>query len=468
MKHTGYILVACLILFLSLFLVSCSEDSDEETQDGTDGDSSLSDDDDDDNDDNDDASDGDDPSDGDEDGDQVACGEIALRPLAMSEDDTFYIGPYLMQTTTDSVVVKWETEEETDGTVFYGEGDALDQQAELTGDPVALHEVKLTGLRADTRYAYQVRSGDKTSEVHHFHTAVNEGGSFRFAVWGDNQNGPATFSTVVEGIGEQQPHMLLGVGDHVQEGDRKELWHEQLFDPARALFHEVPFFAAAGNHERNSQHMYDYYSFPNPTDDPDHETVYSFTYGNAFFLVVDTNKPIFPILDTHTELSQWIEDAAQSDAAKNATWRFALAHEPGYAEAWGDGSCHYDGYDPVRNWLLPLLQENQFHAYFSGHMHGYERGMVNGVATFITGGGGGSLDAWCLDWPTTKVAHYQHHFLTVDCDCDTLTIKALYPNGEQFDWLVLSKDTYGVPVEDGPVDDLPDPVVNTDSPTLQE
>ena len=393
---------------------------------------------------------------------------VAARPLPVAADETFDLGPYLMQPKPDSIVVMWRTLEAADGLVEYGLDEALGSS---TGhqDSLLIHEVTLTGLTPDTRYFYRVASAGVTSAMHHFHTAPEAGQPFRIAAWGDNQNGPDVFATVLQGIAGAHPYFLLGVGDHVQDGKDAELWKTQLFGPARALFHEVAFYAAIGNHEKNASHLYDLYSYPHTDDIDNHESFYSFTYGNAFFLVINTNLIFFPVVDYETEISTWLREQVASPEAQNATWRIALAHEPGYAEAWGDGSCTYEGYLPVREFLMPLLEEHHFHAYLSGHTHGYERGMTGGgMAYFVTGGGGGGLDAWCLDWPTTTVAHYEHHFLSMEFGCDQLAIEALYPDGARFDWLTLSRSDYGQIVDQGPVADLPPPVINSDSPTLQD
>ncbi|RJO67712.1 MAG: hypothetical protein C4523_08560 [Myxococcales bacterium] len=394
--------------------------------------------------------------------------EIPLRPLDFAADETFDLGPYLMQPTPTGIVVMWRTIEETDGAVLLGEGDEPERTIEQEGIST-IHEIPIDGLEPDTRYGYRVRSGELVSALHHFHTAPEPGQGFRFALWGDNQNGPEVFQTVVAGIAAVQPHILLGVGDHVQTGSEDALWKDQLFGPARALFHEAAFFPAIGNHEQNSQNLYDLYSLPPWSDDPQNESNYSYTYGNTFFLVINVFRIFFPLGDHETELSQWIREQAASPAAQAAAWRIAYAHEPGYSEGWGNGSCTYDGNQPVRGWLLPLLAENRFHAYFAGHTHGYERGVVEGgVVEIISGGGGGGLDAWCLDWPETTVAHYAHHFLNVEVGCDTLRIEATYPDGEVFDWVELASDSWGTLVDEGPAEDLPPPVVNIDSPTLGE
>jgi len=394
--------------------------------------------------------------------------EISLRQMDIMEDDTFDLGPYLQNPTQTGIVVKWRTLEETDGTVVYGEGDALDMESSHEGS-ATIHEVQLENLKPDTRYSYKVISGAVESSVHHLYTAVKENQGFRFTVWGDNQNGPDTFRQILSAMAGQGPHFFLGVGDLVQEGKDEPLWKEQLFDPGRKFFHELPFFTAIGNHERNADILYELYAMPPNGNEGVRATNQSFTYGNAFFLIVDTNMVFFsPMEGVETDVSQWIKDQMHSEAAQNATWRIALAHEPGYSESWGNGSCHNDGNKYVRNYLLPDLEEAQFHVYLSGHTHNYERGMENGMLHMITGGGGGSLDAWCRDWVQTRVAHHVHHYLTIEAGCDTLRIGAYDLDGAEFDWVTLKSDEYGAIVDEGPMENIPDPVMNDDSPTLTE
>lgn len=399
------------------------------------------------------------------------CTEPEGHPaLALTPDETFDLGPYLMSPSPTSQVVVWRTLEEGDGAVLFGLSADGEPTQEVTHEGTAtIHIVTLTGLTPATEYAYRVRTSGVTSALHRFRSAPEAGRPFRFVVWGDNQDGPETFVQVVAQMASDGPDFALGVGDLVQNGLLNVLWKDQLFGPARGLFHQVPFYTAIGNHEANAPMLYDLYVFPHPEENPQHESFYSFTYGNAFFLVVDTNKAYFSIGTAESEISRFAKEQMDSPEAKAATWRFALAHEPGYSEAWGSGNCDYEGSQPVREWLLPLLAEKGFHAYFSGHTHGYERADVpGGLIQFINGGGGGSLDAWCKDWPETKVVHYAHHHLVVDAGCDELRIQAVDLTGQVFDWVVLASGAPGQIVEQGPMEGLPDPPVNPDSPTLTE
>lgn len=388
--------------------------------------------------------------------------EIPAHTLAGVADPTFDLGPYLMDAQPDSVVVMWRTLEPCIGVVLWGPGDdSLDLS--LTQSSASLvHELLVQDLQPATRYAYQVVCADQQSQVHHFQTAPMPGHPFRFVGWGDNQSGPEIFTGLVEQMIERKPDIAIGVGDHVSAGSQPELWKLQLMDPARPLFHEVPFYAAMGNHEQNGVDYYELFSYPVPDDagDPFHESYYSYTYGNTFFIVVNTNTIFIPVGEIDTPVSAWIRQQAQSQAAMDATWRIAYAHEPGYTENWSDGSCNFDGSAGVDNFLLPVLANNNFHVFFAGHTHAYERGMRDGLVQVITGGGGGGLDTKCFDVPETTVIYQEHHFVSVDAGCDTLRLEAIDRNGLLFDWFELSADQPGTYVDEGPIDGLPEPVMN--------
>jgi acid phosphatase type 7 len=385
------------------------------------------------------------------------------RELGDSADTTFDLGPYVMNVHPDSIVVMWRTLEDASGTVHYGVEEPVEIASQT--DLSSVHEITLTGLAPDTRYAYRVESDGVSSGVLHFQTAVPAGQGFRFVAWGDNQSGPTIFSQLLPSMLAEGPHLAVGVGDHVQEGNVSELWKDQLFEPARVLFHQVPFYAALGNHEQNAAEFWDLFAYPHPLEFNEPGAYYSYSYGNAFFVVINTNTAFFPIGETDTPASAWLKEQLASQEAQDATWRFAYAHEPAISESWGAGNCKYDGNLAIQNLVLPLLAEHKFHFYFAGHTHAYERAMLDGVIQVITGGGGGGLDEWCVDFPETTVVYQNHHFLRVDAGCDTLRLEAIDLDGKVFDWVELAADEYGVLQDQGPAPDLPELIINEDAPT---
>ena len=70
-------------------------------------------------------------------------------------------GPYLQLGTSDSIVVRWRTDESKESKVKYGTTlGVLDQQVQINGTRFE-HEVPLTGLLPDTRYYYAVFAKDE-------------------------------------------------------------------------------------------------------------------------------------------------------------------------------------------------------------------------------------------------------------------------------------------------------------------
>lgn len=364
-------------------------------------------------------------------------------------DPTFSKGPYLMHTTPTSAIVMWESAEPAIGRVEYGRSPrGLHRVAELA--PRRVHEVRLTGLRPDTRYVYRVAADGQRSALHHFWTAPAPGAPIRYTVWGDSRSQPPFAAAVVRGMAEFGPYLNVNVGDVVAHGPEREEWGHQYFEPLRELGHQVPSYVAIGNHEADDPHFYEFVSYPHPPERPERESYYSFTYGNTFFLVVDTNKPFRPADDgTLPPQGRWLARAAASEEAQRATWRVAFGHHPGFSEGWTPGKCHrYAGSPRVRDHLLPLLAEHSFHVYFTGHTHDYERGMVDGVLHVITGGGGARLDERCRDLDEIDVFAAVHHHVRVEATCDELRLEAIDTEGGLVDRVVLLVDEPGVAFTD--------------------
>ncbi len=372
---------------------------------------------------------------------------VPTRIVDNNPDETFDLGPYLMVPTPTSIVIKWRTLEEEEGAVLFGK-EGTDEFEVLEGKASLIHAVLLEGLEPDTRYIYQVRSGERTSLEHHFYTAPKPGGSFQFAAWGDNQGGTPFFD-VVDAVTADNPHVIIGLGDHVPNGQVVEHWKDHWFGPARALFHEVPLFAAIGNHAYNGPTWYDLMEYQKLSVNPNEETVYSWTYGNAFFLVVDTNGLFFDVGNMETDWSKWIKKELESPEAKAATWRIAYAHEPGAdEESWAE-ECGGVLNTGIRVWLLPLLEEHDFHLYMAGHVHLYERTMVGNILHVIGGGGGGGLEE-CETPSPVSTLFVRHFFLRGLVGCDSLRLEAVGLDGEVFDWVELGAGEPGNIIDQGP------------------
>jgi len=349
-----------------------------------------------------------------------------LLAAAASAAPQIRVGPYLQHVTQTSITIMWETTEAAGSRVDYGPTPAFGRSAG-SAEPVTIHEVTITGLEPETRYHYRVASGDASSEPATFETAIRPDTPFRFCVWGDSQSHPEVFAPIAAAMAKEKPRLAMCVGDSVSEGDNYGQWKERLFDPAAALMRTTPVYIAIGNHENNSHWFYDYVSYPAP------ENYYAFSYGNARFVIVDTQQDY----SAQSAQYQWLEKELASPEAQHATWLLVFHHKPAYCEGWD--SIAYDGEQDARRYLMPLLEEYAVDMVFNGHAHDYERGFWNGVHTIITGGGGGTLDHWVRGIEHIAVSRFAHHYCTVDIAGRELRLRALTPEGELLDTVTLRK-----------------------------
>ncbi|MBK7403502.1 MAG: metallophosphoesterase [Phycisphaerales bacterium] len=357
----------------------------------------------------------------------------ALAPAAALAPPQIIKGPYLQNMTRQSVTIMWETDTPADSTVHYfADGQWLDAPDPT---PVTIHEVHLDGFSASEMITYSVESangqGHAQSTQAIFKMAPPTGTPFRMCVWGDNQDRPEVFSQHVAKMIVDQPDMLLACGDVVSTGSDYAQWDNRFLGPLRPLIQYTPMIVAIGNHEGNSHWFYDF------LDQPGNEHWFSYTYGNAFFLVLDTNFPF----ERGTEQYAFAESALLSDEAQNATWLFVAHHHPPYSEVYEEST-----YARIREHLIPLYESAGVDVVFHGHIHDYERGEFVPVKTdrriweVQTSGAGGTLwsDEFDGDWEQIDLVITDvFHYCTVDVGADQLHLQAIDLAGNVIDQFTI-------------------------------
>ena len=342
--------------------------------------------------------------------------------------------PYLMWVTQTEVSVRWETSSDVVGRVDYGGDDSLPWTVE-EASPRRTHELRLTGLEPGELQSYRVVYGGGALPVRHFRTAPadDDPRPLQFIVWGDNQNGPDVFATLVSWMGDFDPDFALSVGDTVQNGTRAE-YRSQLFGPLAGFADEVPFLVAAGNHERyqdSSASLFEEY-FSQPGD----EHCFGWRYGGLFVLFLDTDLDLD---GATTGQRACVEAALSSEAAVTARIRAAAFHKPPRVEWWVGGLLAFTNAMKapwVRADLEPLLESYGVDIVFNGHNHlyAYTPETPGGITWVTTGGGGGSIDTdfflWRVGtWPEIATTVHEHHFLRATLDGDTLSVEAVAVDG---------------------------------------
>ena len=195
---------------------------------------------------------------------------------------------------------------------------------------------------------------------------------------------------------------------------------------------------------------------------------YSFDYGNSHWIVLDGNS----YMDwTDEKTRKWVdEDLAK---AKNATWKFATFHQPGFSV----DESHAD--EQRMRLLSDIFEKHNVDIVFAGHAHCYQRTIPlrfkpdlkklapgpyqdavpgsftfdkkfdgktdttpDGIIYIVTGGGGANLYQEMDNAMMAPFMHkyvYAHSFTLVDVNDKTLRLSQVTADGKVVDQFSLTK-----------------------------
>jgi len=228
---------------------------------------------------------------------------------------------------------------------------------------VLRHTVLLTGLAPGTTYEYQVAHDPGWTGARTFRTAPAQPEPFSFIYLGDSQQGLLEFGALLENVAAAEPDaaFYIHAGDLVNRGCDRDDW-DVFFHATRNVFDRYAVMPAIGNHDDcdplDPRLYRAFLALPENGSDalpPEHS--YHFTYGGAFFAVLNSNKEI-------AEQAPWLEAVL---AASDARWKFLMWHHPAYAS-----KEHRDNAEVRRHWV-PLADKYDVDMVFQGHDHAYLR-----------------------------------------------------------------------------------------------
>ncbi|UCE74107.1 MAG: metallophosphoesterase, partial [Methanomassiliicoccales archaeon] len=288
----------------------------------------------------------------------VRVGESASEPTGIRLS-------WAQDATNSTITILWETDSTGNPSeVQYGVTPACEIGVETgfsfadSWNVYSTHQVELTGLSPDTKYFYKV-SGDsgEWSAVNNFTTAPVSAINWTFLVAGDSRGNYDDWDTVVQAMAENtEARLLLFGGDIISGFDTQAQWYEWM-NPAQQLISHAPFISAMGNHEDDStDDPWDNYL--NTFAFPGNEMYFSFDYGNAHFIVLNTEDT-----NNASQLS-WLESDLQNASSE---WIFVNFHRPPYSSG-GHGSEL-----EARTNFVPLFRDYGVDMVFTGHNHFYQR-----------------------------------------------------------------------------------------------
>lgn len=260
-------------------------------------------------------------------------------------------------------------------------------------------EIDLQNLLADVKYYYVVKykltnsSVYSSSPEYSFHTQRAIGSSFTFTVESDEhlydkKGVQSIYQLCLNNQAQDEPDFMLSLGDIFGDDHHPDSSSSPEFDSLHkayrpflgSLCHSVPFYVCLGNHEGENDYylgqnppnniavwgtLWRKYYYPNPfpnsfysgnTDNEPFgmgqpENYYSWTWGNALFVVLDVYR----------------DENDTSPKPKNWNWSLGL---------------------PQYTWLQNTLQNStaQFKFVFAHHVRGQGRGGITEARLFEWGG----------------------------------------------------------------------------------
>ncbi|HET6616938.1 MAG TPA: metallophosphoesterase, partial [Gemmatimonadota bacterium] len=252
-------------------------------------------------------------------------------------------------------------------------------------------------------------------------------------------------------INEETPAFILHVGDIAYpDGTDSEFTvnHFGIFAP---VLQRAPLFPAPGDHDLRTNLGEPYIEAFNPPGG--HESgsplYYSFTYGNARFISLDTkddpeHEARFGYLgDPTSDQYQWLlQQLSAARADPLIDWTIVFFHHAPYSASTGFGG--HGSHLPTRRALSPLFDGYRVPLALSGHDHDYQRSRPirgntveddgEGTVYVVTGGGGGrwTFRGTGTDW-FTDFSEQINEYVRITIDHYDLKLEAINTSGDVFD-----------------------------------
>ena len=246
------------------------------------------------------------------------------------------------------------------------------------------HRAEVTGLRADTLYAWRVQGGGTWSAWHHTRTAPAPGAPLTLLYFGDTQNKNVSLTTRV--LREAMRHapearLALFAGDLVSGGDGEDdaEWGE-WFEAGGALPTSMAVAPAAGNHEHFEEfedtprerrvlgaHWPLQFALPGNGAAAAGHTTYWFDYQDLRVAVLDGTSALD--LGTAPAQARWLDGVLGSSPRR---WSIVMIHQPFHSPRAGRDNAR------LREHLLPVIRRHGVDLVLQGHDHVYGRRLDEG------------------------------------------------------------------------------------------
>ncbi len=314
-------------------------------------------------------------------------------------------------------------------------------------DDILLQVAAVSGLEPGSEYCYEiVRDGERLAGPWSFRSAAAVDGEATFFVLGDYGhlvgNQAAVRDRMVERVDDID--FWVTTGDNAYPVGSWDQFQTYVFGMYGELLPRLPFYPTTGNHDYYTNEAEPYLgNFFLPEQAlraEDNERYYSFDWGAAHFVMLDTEAPLKAITDTaDDDMADWLEADLK---ASDRPWKIVVFHRPPYT-AHPDREPSYE----VREKIVPILERNGVQVVLNGHNHFYERfhplkggerNDAEGITYIVTGGGGALLYPIGEDSLLAHTAEVYHFVEGKVSEC-RLSFTAVDSEGAEFDGVELDR-----------------------------
>lgn len=260
-----------------------------------------------------------------------------------------------------------------------------------------------------------------------------EPASYRVALVGDSQNGPATFGLICQQVARERVDLFVHLGDAIQNAGTPAEWLTLWAQPLSPIAH-LPRLATRGNHDDPAG--WAQFVFPLPVRGGGGQWG-AFTVGGVRWLILDANEETLELrtsMDPGGAQRRFVDAELAGADWRAARWRVAIWHQPAVTSMWYAPSCWYQFYaQPQWVALMDRLAAAGCNLVGNGHAHGLQVGAwptaTSPMLWIVSGGGGGALDGNCAPLSMLPLALRVHHYVTLDVSPAALVARACRVDG---------------------------------------
>ncbi len=320
------------------------------------------------------------------------------------------------------------------------------------------YTAQIDDLKPNSTYEFKIVDGDKSTST--FELKTYDENKFKGIIFPDSQSADYdVWGNTAQAAFKQNPdaEFFINMGDLVDNGEDKSQW-EAWMTRVEEQLQKMPFAPVMGNHEcysRDWQERYpisylNFFAVPENDDKYFNRRYYSFDFGAAHFVVLDSQWLELDVFAPGVVEAQkkWLqEDLLNTKKA----WKIICVHRDVLQYKINGRDDWLEGISSVGVEFMPEFDYYNVDVVFTAHLHTYRnRGHIrnfiddpSGPLYILTGVSGDvrypglwvnhTLDKVVAPQPETD------NFLTIEGDEKTLLIKSFLPDGTKLDEVKLIK-----------------------------